>query len=276
MATKLNPTITNTVADTELRPTSLKGVTLHTETENGLFEVLESAVPSIPARIVEEGDASTGEVVSQSGGKLRLLCIPTDVKGPYYGGSLVYKSGCFDEWIKSDGDASIRADAHGRNPRYQLAARSVGTEPGGVTFNVDNVGLWAEVTLLPDDEVSKNALARIKAKMIKKCSVGTTTNKIEDDYENDITTVLKCDVRETSLVYTDEERFSGTDVQEASSAAEPIEKMMSLDEQDKIEMKATLDNLSDKIDAIAASLSPKQPKSALEKLMEGRNTTTTQ
>ena len=270
---KMKPTINNTT-DTDTRPTSLKGVTIRTETDNGeKFEVLESY--DMPAGSHPDG-VSTGEIVSQDGGKVRLLCIPTDTPGPYWGGSLVYKSGCFDEWIASDGDASIREDAHGRNPYFSLGTRSAGSEPGGVVFSVDNVGLWAECTLLPDDEVSKNAMARIKSGQIRKCSVGTTTNKIEDDYENDITTVLKCDVRETSLVYTNEERFTDTDVAEVSTA-EPIEKMMSLDEQDKIELNAKIDNLSDKIDEIAASLQPQpKQKNALELLLEDRNTTTTQ
>lgn len=156
----------------------------------------------------EASESST----SYQGGSIRMLCVPTDTPGPFWGGSLVYRSGCFDEWLSSDGNATIRADAHGHNPYFNLASRNVGGAPGGVVFSVDDRGLWAEVNLLFGDEVSENILSRVKAGIIDTCSVGTNANKVEEDFENDITSIVKCDVFETSMVCSGEERYADTEV----------------------------------------------------------------
>ena len=145
---------------------------------------------------------------------MTLLCVPYNTPGPYWGGALEYKSGCFSEWLASDKNATIRASAHDNNPFYNLGSRSVGDAEGGATFWEDSRGLWAKVNLFQDDEVSKNAYKRVKAGTISTCSVGTIENEyvIAGEGDGRITSITRCDAIETSLVSAGTERFAETEV----------------------------------------------------------------
>ena len=255
--------ITNTTS-TEERPRTLKGQEITSTVSEGEIEGITSEVV--------EGETA------ESGGRLKLLCVPYETPGPYWDGSLVYKNGCFSSWLASGADATIRASAHNDNPYFNLASRSVGDAPGGAVFSEDERGLWANVNLLPDDEVSKNALARIRSKVIEKCSIGTIANKVEEDFENDITSVLECTVLETSLVSTGTERYVGAEAKESTDEAVKAD-VISVLEADKVlqhaSIEAKLDAMAEQISVLTSTVDELKPKPATGFLSMIANKTTT-
>ena len=259
--------ITNTTS-TEERPRTLKGLKITSTVSEGEIEGITSEVV--------EGETA------ESGGRLKLLCVPYETPGPYWDGSLVYKKGCFSSWLASDGNATIRASAHNDNPRYNLASRSVGDAPGGVIFSEDERGLWANVNLLADDEVSKNVITRVRAGVIEKCSIGTIANKVEEDFENDITSVLECTVLETSLVSTGTERYVGAVAKESTDEAAKSDVIAELEADKGLQhasIEAKLDAMAEQITVLTSTVDELKPKEEdkwfLSKLANKTTTTAT-